>query len=97
MLDVVIGGVEATVEVGEPSTRVQAGDRPAVLVRPDWASLGGPLPGSVVDSRFRGPATDHVLDTPVGRLAVRSTGASGSTHSSEGWSWHRGWVLPDPA
>ncbi|HEY4753225.1 MAG TPA: hypothetical protein VIH37_08070, partial [Candidatus Limnocylindrales bacterium] len=34
MLDVVIGGVEATVEVGEPSTRVQAGDRPAVLVRP---------------------------------------------------------------
>ena len=48
--------------------------RATVLVRPEWARLGGPLPGRVVGVRYRGSDTDYRLDTPAGHLHVRARG-----------------------
>ncbi|HSG78929.1 MAG TPA: ABC transporter ATP-binding protein [Acidimicrobiia bacterium] len=52
-----------------------AGDGPAtVAIRPEWVRLGGPAPGVVQATRFRGPHTDVTLDTPVGEVEVRVAG-----------------------
>ena len=65
-----------------------------VLIRPDWASLGGRFPGVVAAVRFHGPHTDHHLDTPAGALVVRAAGlprvAVGDRVS---WAPHRCWRL----
>jgi ABC-type Fe3+/spermidine/putrescine transport system ATPase subunit len=65
-----------------------------VLVRPDWASLGGPLPAIVTRCRFRGPHTDYTLDTPGGPLLVRADGPPRLTDgTTTGWTLSRAWVL----
>jgi ABC-type Fe3+/spermidine/putrescine transport system ATPase subunit len=48
-----------------------------VLVRPEWARLGGDRPARLVDVRFRGPHSDYLLDTSHGRLLVRRPGPPG--------------------
>ena len=45
-----------------------------VLVRPDWAGLGGNRPGKVAAVRFAGPHTDYQLTTPDGDLLIRESG-----------------------
>jgi ABC-type Fe3+/spermidine/putrescine transport system ATPase subunit len=45
-----------------------------IIVRPDWAGLGGDLPGKVTAVRFAGPHTDYELATPGGDLLIRESG-----------------------
>jgi ABC-type Fe3+/spermidine/putrescine transport system ATPase subunit len=68
-----------------------ASEGPArLLVRPDWASLGGPLPGRVTAVRFRGSHTDIVLATPIGDLAIRRPGPPSVTVGADpGWTLAR--------
>jgi ABC-type Fe3+/spermidine/putrescine transport system ATPase subunit len=65
-----------------------------LLVRPEWARLGGPLPGRVTAVRFRGPHTDYRLDTPAGQVEVREAGpARAVVGEVTGWSLDRAWRL----
>ena len=57
-----------------PASALEVALHGTVLVRPEWARLGGPLPARVVAVRFRGPDTDYRLDTPAGLLEVRERG-----------------------
>jgi ABC-type Fe3+/spermidine/putrescine transport system ATPase subunit len=83
----------------EPSTLVEpypADGRHIVAVRPDWASLGGPLTALVVESWYRGPHTDVRLDTPGGTVVVRAAGRAAlrpGDHVS--WTLRRVWRLAD--
>jgi ABC-type Fe3+/spermidine/putrescine transport system ATPase subunit len=65
-----------------------------LLVRPEWAALGGDLPGRVVAVRYHGPDSDHYLETPVGTVIVRSPG---TPQLAEGdrttWSLLRCWRM----
>ena len=46
-----------------------------VLVRPEWVELdAGPIEGVVRATRFRGPHTDYVVETGLGRITARETG-----------------------
>ena len=67
-----------------------------MLVRPDWAALGGDLPGRVVAVRFAGPHTDYELSTPAGDLLIRESGPprlpAGSTTT---WTLRRLWPAGD--
>ena len=74
-----------------PSARATASE---VLVRPDWASLGGDLTGTVVGVWFRGPHTDYRLATPYGEVEIREPGTPrASVGSTTGWRLHRAWPL----
>lgn len=65
------------------------------LVRPEWARLGGPLPGRVVAVRYRGPETDYRLETPAGTVEVREPGVPRArVGDTPGWTLHRVWLLP---
>jgi ABC-type Fe3+/spermidine/putrescine transport system ATPase subunit len=46
----------------------------ARLVRPDWVSFGGDVPGTVVHLRYRGPHTDYAVDVGGSTVLVRETG-----------------------
>ena len=65
-----------------------------VLVRPDWAALGGELTGTVAQIWFRGPHTDYQLATVSGDVEIREPGpprvAVGAT---VGWQLDRAWLL----
>ncbi|GAC1663250.1 MAG: hypothetical protein NVS9B8_01920 [Candidatus Limnocylindrales bacterium] len=84
VLDVVIiGTVGGLIELDVAAVRIrarmsganaEAGGPARILVRPDWAALGGPLPGRVAGVRFRGSHTDIDLATPAGSLTVRRLG-----------------------
>jgi len=65
-----------------------------VLVRPDWAGMGGGLSGRVEAVWYRGSHTDTELTTPFGRLVVRTLGAP-TAAVGEPASWHlrRSWPL----
>jgi ABC-type Fe3+/spermidine/putrescine transport system ATPase subunit len=95
------GGVELDVAGVVVRAAVPVGTEPgagAVLVRPEWARLGGPLAGRVVAVRFRGPHTDYRLDTPVGDVEVRETGAPrAAAGDPAGWDLDRVWLLREPA
>jgi iron(III) transport system ATP-binding protein len=65
-----------------------------VLVRPDWASLGGPLHGRVSGVWFRGPHTDYRLETAAGGLELREPGPPRAAVGDDvGWSLERGWLV----
>lgn len=67
----------------------------SLLVRPDWATLGGELPGVVRGLAFRGPHTDLRLDTPVGTVELRVAGPPpASVGDAPGWHLERAWALP---
>ncbi len=76
------------------------GDAPAsgvglLLLRPDWAELEGPLPATVSQVLYRGPHTDHVLDTPAGAVTVRAAGPPRRRPGERtGWGVRHAWVLP---
>ncbi len=66
----------------------------ALLVRPDWATLGGPLPGRVMTIWFRGPHTDYRLETPAGLLELREPGPPRVAEGEAvGWTLRRGWLI----
>jgi iron(III) transport system ATP-binding protein len=79
---------------GPVSVLRDPGDGAEVVVRPDWATLDGPLQGKVTTVRFGGPHTDYHLDTPQGTVVIRAAGpprlAAGDT---TGWTLQRTWRL----
>lgn len=102
-LDVAVleGGV---LRIGDGLVRVEGipADAPAgqvrLLVRPDWAALGGQLTGTIVAAWFRGPHTDYRLATPVGEIAIRQPGPPGEAiGATVGWRLERAWLLAAPA
>ena len=65
-----------------------------LLVRPGWAGLGGELPGRVRAVWFRGPHSDHLVETPAGSVLLREPGAPRCRVGEPvGWALHRTWVL----
>jgi ABC-type Fe3+/spermidine/putrescine transport system ATPase subunit len=65
-----------------------------LLVRPGWARLGGPLEGTVRSVWFRGPHSDHLVDTPLGELLVREPGAPVHPVGTRiGWTLLHGWPM----
>jgi ABC-type Fe3+/spermidine/putrescine transport system ATPase subunit len=87
-VELAVGGVGLTVGGGAASP--QAG---VVLVRPDWASLGGPLQGTVAGVRYEGPHTDYLIESDAGTVRVRQAGAPELWPGDDtGWSLHRVWV-----
>ena len=88
----VAGGGEAGVRAGAGAggggsgSGVMAGPI-RLLVRPDWVTLGGPLPGRVSGLRFRGSHTDVELTTPAGSLTIRRPGSpSVALGDAPGWT-----------
>jgi ABC-type Fe3+/spermidine/putrescine transport system ATPase subunit len=66
-----------------------------LLVRPEWASLGGPQLGHVVATWFRGGHTDVDLATPYGPLTIREPGVTeAAPGASVNWRLRRAWPLP---
>ena len=92
------------IEVGDACATVPAGcapgadpTQPAILVRPDWARLGGDLPGTVGEVRFRGPHTDYHVATPAGTLLIREPGPPRAARGPVRWSLLRARLMPrDP-
>jgi iron(III) transport system ATP-binding protein len=77
---------------GPASVLSGAGGR--VLVRPEWAVLGGDRPGVVSDVWFRGPHTDYLLDTGEGPLLVRHPGPPEHRRGDPTtWTLRRSWPL----
>src|SRR5450631_918229 len=65
----------------------------ARLVRPDWVSFGGDVPGVVIGVRYRGPHTDYAVDVAGGTLLVRETGRTGRQPSDNvSLSIHHTWL-----
>lgn len=66
--------------------------RVRALVRPDWATLDGPLAGTVESVRFRGPHTEYRVATDAGRVHLRSAGLPRAVPGEAvGWSLLRAW------
>jgi iron(III) transport system ATP-binding protein len=66
-----------------------------LLVRPGWARLGGPLEGKLRAVWFRGPHSDHLVESPLGELLIREPGAPGHQVGTRvAWSLQRSWALP---
>jgi hypothetical protein len=64
-----------------------------ILVRPDWAALGGDLPGRVTAVRFGGPHTDYEIGTPAGTVLIRQSGRPRRAPGEvTGWSLRRVWL-----
>lgn len=84
---------------GHPAVRARDEARPAartaLLVRPEWAVLEGPLPATVTRVVYRGPHTDYLLGTPAGELAVREPGPPRlRAGQPTRWGLRQGWMLP---
>ncbi|MBA3308662.1 MAG: ABC transporter ATP-binding protein [Nocardioidaceae bacterium] len=79
-----------------PGRSAPAAGTTEFLVRPGWARLGGDLTGRVRSVWFRGPHSDHLVETPVGDVLIREPGPP---HESVGtavaWSLERVWELGD--
>jgi iron(III) transport system ATP-binding protein len=65
-----------------------------LLVRPEWAVLGGAETAAVADVWFRGPHSDYLLETDRGRLLMRAPGPPlyrrGDTAA---WTLKEAWAL----
>lgn len=70
-----------------------------LLVRPEWAGLGGAHLARVLQVWFRGAYSDCLLDTAMGRLLVREPGPVTCRPGDEvSWTVHRSWpVTPGQA
>jgi ABC-type Fe3+/spermidine/putrescine transport system ATPase subunit len=85
-----------------PASSSPASAGPALLVRPDWAVLGGArhpgadddLPGRITGIRFRGPHTDYHLATPAGPLLVREAGPPRAGLGPARWTLLRVRLMP---
>jgi iron(III) transport system ATP-binding protein len=70
--------------------------RASLLVRPDWAELGGDLPGRVTHVWYRGPHTDYRLETAAGSIEIRRDGAPIAKPGERiNWTLCRVWSVPD--
>lgn len=98
---VLVGTIGDVAELDVAGVRIRArlagpGATGAVrlLVRPDWATLPGSLPGRVAAVRFRGSHTDVDLVTPAGAVTIRRPGPPSVAVGDEpGWALTRARVL----
>lgn len=75
---------------------VLTGARGRLLVRPDWARLGGERTARLVEVWFRGPSSDYLLETARGSLLVRHPGPPRHRPGEQvRWSLTRSWALPE--
>ena len=86
LAEVIVGGVRVRARLDG-----DAGPGPGrLLVRPDWATLDGPLPGWVRAVHFRGSHTDIDLATPTGDVTTRRPGPpSVAVGDDVGWTLAR--------
>lgn len=76
-----------------PASVLVRGDR-RLLVRPGWASLGGDLAGRVSAVWYRGPHSDHLVQSSTGSVLIREAGPPRCRVDEEvSWSLHRHWDL----
>jgi len=67
-----------------------------LLVRPEWACLDGDRPARIADVRFRGPHTDHHLETDGGALLIREPGPPRHARGDRvTWTLRESWPLPE--
>jgi ABC-type Fe3+/spermidine/putrescine transport system ATPase subunit len=67
-----------------------------VLVRPDWACLGGDRTARVSEVWFRGPHSDYLLETGRGDLLLREPGRPRHVRGDRvGWTLRQSWPLAD--
>lgn len=68
----------------------------SVIVRPEWAELGGDLPGVVIQTWYRGPHTDYRVDTAAGRVEIRRPGSPVARAGERvSWTLRRIWPVQD--
>ncbi len=66
-----------------------------LLVRPDWARLGGPLRARVSTVAYRGTHTDYGLATVAGTVGLREPGAPvARVGETVAWRLERAWTIP---
>ena len=66
----------------------------AMILRPEWLSLGGPFAARVASVWYRGGHTDHVLDTSVGQVTIRLLGGPAARPGERvSWSVDRAWMV----
>jgi ABC-type Fe3+/spermidine/putrescine transport system ATPase subunit len=96
LLRIRIGEVDLDVPGGARDGLLTGASVPvALLVRPDWAELDGPLPATVGNVRYQGPHTDHLLETPGGVVIVRAPGPPRRMSGEHtGWRPRHAWALP---
>jgi iron(III) transport system ATP-binding protein len=84
-----------TARLTGPASVIDAPDGTGrVLVRPGWACLGGPLEGRLRAVWFRGPHSDHLVETPFGEVLIRAAGPPRHRVGARtGWTLARGWPL----
>ncbi len=69
-------------------------DRVSLLVRPGWAHFGGELPGRLRAVWFRGPHSDHLVDTGQGEVLIREPGPPRHAVGDEvTWTLSRTWPM----
>jgi len=84
----VVGGAQMDVRVDGPEGAAWA------LIRPEWARLGGDLPGRVVGVAYRGGQTDYTLQTPAGQVGVSEAGGpTVDRGAAPGWRLDRIWLV----
>ena len=84
----------ATLDCSGGGVLPASGEPVRLLVRPDWAALGGTLPGRIGAVRFRGSHTDLDLATPAGAVTIRRPGPPSVAAGDEpGWTLRRARVL----
>jgi len=96
------GNGAAVVTIAEHRVRVTCsgptGEAAPLLVRPGWAHLGGELPRRLDAVWFRGPHSDHLVETPAGKVLIRSVGRpAGRPGEQVRWSLLRIWPLQSSA
>ncbi|MDP9444328.1 MAG: ABC transporter ATP-binding protein [Actinomycetota bacterium] len=73
---------------------VLTADGRRLLVRPGWARLGGELEGRLHAVWYRGPHSDHLVETPGGQVLVREPGPPRHRVGERiSWSLQRTWAL----
>jgi ABC-type Fe3+/spermidine/putrescine transport system ATPase subunit len=78
----------------EPADDGQVRGLARLLIRPEWAELGGDLPGRVIAVRYHGPDSDHYLETPAGTVVIRSPGTPRLAEGDRAtWSLRRCWRM----
>ena len=94
------GATESIVRVdGRPvkvSGRTLRSGPTMVVIRPEWAELGGDLPGVVTRTWYRGPHTDYRIDSAAGPVEIRRPGSPIARAGDRvSWTLRRIWSVSD--
>ena len=89
-IEVEIDGVVMRVEGGAVASSGEC----LLVVRPDWAVLGGPISGTVTAVRYDGPHTDYTVAFARGEVRIRRSGPPAlGVGEPTGWALTRGWAI----